>query len=175
MLTWASVGALAVFSLVPRWTAAVPAALIITFLVLVRRQLRRARRVRPLDVPSRKAKRLDVAHAYGSSSSEPAQAVAEPTVEVAAPSASADGAEAEEGLWDPVPVTLPIYVYKEKAPPRTVRTISLPGTEFASPVEPAADEAAAEQPAPAPSQPPPARPAMEDLDEHTQIARAVGD
>jgi hypothetical protein len=30
-----------------------------------------------------------------------------------------------EGLWDPVPVTLPTYVMKEKAPDRTVRTISL--------------------------------------------------
>lgn len=182
MLTWASVGALAVFSLVPRWTAAVPAVLIVTFVVLVRRQLRHARAVRPAAQAPRKATRLDVAYAYGTSTTAPAAdagtaAVAEPTVEVAVGSSSGDAASAsasEEGLWDPVPVTLPIYVYKEKAPAPTVRTISLPGTEFASPVEPVAE--AKPEPAPEPAEPPrPARPAMEDLDEHTQIARAVGD
>ena len=49
-----------------------------------------------------------------------------------AASTADEPAASEEGLWDPVPVTLPIYVYKEKAPSRTVRTISLPGTEFAA-------------------------------------------
>lgn len=173
MLTWASVGALAVFALVPRWTAAVPAVLIVTFLVLVRRSVRRARRDRsePIAAPARKATRLDVSYAYGSASAE---TVAEPTVEVKTPSAD-EPAASEEGLWDPVPVTLPIYVYKEKAPPRTVRTISLPGTEFASPVE-SPETPAAEAESAAPAAPPaPPRPSMEDLDEPTQIARAVGD
>ena len=170
MLTWASVGALAVFDMVPRWAAGVPVVLIVTCLVLVRRTVRRARKMQPAPAPARKAQRLDVSYAYGTSVAEP-----EPTVEVktsTSSSASADEAAAsEEGLWDPVPVTLPIYVYKEKAPSRTVRTISLPGTEFASPVE--TPEAPAE---PEPAAPPaPPRPAMEELDEPTQIARAVGD
>jgi hypothetical protein len=168
MLTWASVGALAVFETVPRWAAGVPAVLILTFLVLVRRTVRRARKMLPAPAPARKAQRLDVSYTYGSSVAEP-----EPTVEVkTSTSSSADEtAASEEGLWDPVPVTLPIYVYKEKAPSRTVRTISLPGTEFASPVE--TPQAPAE---PEPAAPPaPPRPSMEDLDEPTQIARAVGD
>jgi hypothetical protein len=178
MLTWASVGTLAAFALVPRWAAAVPAVLVVGFVVLVRRQLRKAARaVRPAaDVPSRKATRLDVAYAYGASSSVQPAVSDEPTVEVAGDS-DEPAAAPEEGLWDPVPVTLPMYVYKEKAPAQTVRTISLPGTEFASPVEPAPAEepAASEAPAEPPAPPRPARPAMEDLDEHTQIARAVGD
>jgi hypothetical protein len=96
---------------------------------------------------------------------------------------------AAEGLWDPVPVTLPTYVFKEKAP-RTVRTITLPGTEFATPVAPGeplldervpqpAAEPGAEASEPAAAEPPrPAEPAptpVEELDEHIQIARAVGD
>ncbi len=32
------------------------------------------------------------------------------------------------GTWDPVPVTLPTYVAKEAASPRTVRTIDLDST-----------------------------------------------
>jgi len=173
MLTWASVGALAVFDLVPRWTAAVPAVLIVTFLVLVRRTVRRAQHSRSESAvePAGTAKRPDVSYAYGTTTSETS---AEPTVEVAAP-VTTEKPPAEEGLWDPIPVTLPIYVYKEKAPPTTVRTISLPGTEFASPVEPVAAPAA--EAAPAASTAPAAapRPALEDLDEPTQIARAVGD
>jgi hypothetical protein len=182
LLTWASVGALAVFEMVPRWAAGVPAVLIVTFLVLVRRTVRRARKMQPAPGPARKAQRLDVSYAYGSSVAEP-----EPTVEVKTSSSSASSgasassassassadepAASEEGLWDPVPVTLPIYVYKEKAPSRTVRTISLPGTEFASPVE-APEPVAQPEPAPPPAPP---RPSMEELDEPTQIARAVGD
>src|SRR5262245_46657160 len=158
MLTWASVGALAVFAMVPRWAAGVPAVLIVMFLVLVRRTLRRARRMQPAPAPARKAQRLDVSYTYGASVAEP-----EPTVEIKTSSAASadEPAAAEEGLWDPVPVTLPIYVYKEKAPSPTVRTISLPGTEFASPVE-APEPAAKPEPAPPPAQP---RPKMEDLDE----------
>ena len=174
MLSWASVGALAVFDLVPRWAAAIPAVVVFAFLALVRRTVRKARHDRPeqAPAPARKAKRLDVSYAYGTTTDP----VAEPTVEVnVTVDGPTDKPAAEEGLWDPIPVTLPIYVYKEKAPPQTVRTISLPGTEFASPVEPApkaAPEPVAEPPAPTQG---PARPAMEDLDEPTQIARAVGD
>ena len=174
MLTWASVGALAVFALVPRWAAALPAVVVFAFLALVRRTVRKARHDRPSQAPApaRKAKRLDVSYAYGTTT----ESVAEPTVEVnVTVDGPTDKPAAEEGLWDPIPVTLPIYVYKEKAPPPTVRTISLPGTEFASPVDPAPAEPVA-TPEPAPAAPAAStRPAMEDLDEPTQIARAVGD
>ncbi|MGH3463405.1 MAG: divisome protein SepX/GlpR [Kribbellaceae bacterium] len=201
-LSLASVGALAAFAMLPVWTPAIPGALIVLFVVLARMQVRKqaAQRVQTVG-RSRKATRLDVAYAYGpatpaaspAASSTAATAAsaasaaeapdAEPTVEVTASAPAED--PAAEGLWDPVPVTLPTYVFKEKAP-RTVRTIALPGTEFATPVpdrEPLLDERvpepAAEASEPAATEPPrPAEPAptpVEELDEHIQIARAVGD
>lgn len=55
----------------------------------------------------------------------------DPTQEVAAVVASASASvrtAAESGMWDPVPVTLPTYVAKAPATPRTVRTIDLDST-----------------------------------------------
>jgi hypothetical protein len=183
-LSLASVGALAGFAMLPPWTPAIPGGLIVAFLVLARVQVRRQAGARaPQVARSRKATRLDVAYAYGPppAASVPSDAAdaSEPTVEVAA-----EPEPPAEGLWDPVPVTLPTYVYKEKAPP-TVRTITLPGAEFATPAapvshEPLLDERVPEQPAEdvsaesaKPAQPAP--PPLEELDEPTRIARAVGD
>ncbi len=187
-LSLASVGALAGFAMLPLWTPAIPGGLIVAFLVLARVQVRRQAAARtPAVARSRKATRLDVAYAYGppptaapessESSGDAPSAEEEPTVEVSAEPPA-------EGLWDPVPVTLPTYVYKEKAP-RTVRTITLPGTEFATPApassheplldervpEPAAEDAEPEVKEPSKPAPPP----LEELDEHIRIARAVGD
>ncbi len=171
-LSLLSVGVLAGFAMLPVWTPAIPGGLIVVFLVLSRMQVRKQQPlvVRRADRPVRKAARADASYAYGSPtpSAEPvAAADAEPTVEVAVETPAEE--PAAEGLWDPVPVTLPIYVYKEKAPPRTVRTISLPGTDFATPVDPAAAGT------PAPPAPPVVEEPEEELDEHIQIARAVGD
>lgn len=55
----------------------------------------------------------------------------DPTQEVAAVVAGASTSvrsAAEAGMWDPVPVTLPTYVGKATAAPRTVRTIDLDST-----------------------------------------------
>ncbi len=55
----------------------------------------------------------------------------DPTQEVAAVVASASTSvrtAAAAGVWDPVPVTLPTYVDKAPAAPRTVRTIDLDST-----------------------------------------------
>ncbi len=55
----------------------------------------------------------------------------DPTQEVAAVVAGAGTSmrsAAEAGMWDPVPVTLPTYVGKAAAAPRTVRTIDLDST-----------------------------------------------
>jgi hypothetical protein len=71
-------------------------------------------------------------------------------------------APAPEGLWDPVPVTLPTYVMKEKAPDRTVRTISLTDDEVFS-------SARTTDPAEKPAAPEPAKP------EEPEVRRAVGD
>jgi hypothetical protein len=69
---------------------------------------------------------------------------------------------AAEGLWDPVPVTLPTYVLKEKAPDRTVRTISLTDDEVFS-------SARTTDPAERPVVAEPAKP------QEPEVKRAVGD
>ena len=61
----------------------------------------------------------------------PADDEGAPTQEVAAVVAGASTSvrsAAEAGMWDPVPVTLPTYVGKAPAAPRTVRTIDLDST-----------------------------------------------
>ncbi len=178
-LSLLSVGALAAFAILPAWTPAIPGLLVVAFLVAARISVRRQRElpVRRTAGQARKATRVEASYAYGPAvSAEPEPADAEPTVEVAVETpAAAPEDPAAEGLWDPVPVTLPIYVYKEKAPPRTVRTISLPGTDFTVQVHGAEEgvpEPVAEAPAPAA---PPVVEAEEELAEHIQIARAVGD
>jgi hypothetical protein len=88
------------------------------------------------------------------------------TIEVELPaSAPAAKQPRTDGLWDPVPVTLPTYVMKEKAPDRTVRTISLSDDEVFSS---ARTTDPAEKPEPVASEPP--APA-----EEPEIRRAVGD
>jgi hypothetical protein len=178
-LSLLSVGALAAFAILPVWTPAIPGLLVVAFLVAARMSVRRQRDllVRRTAGPAREATRVEASHAYGPAvSAEPEPADAESTVEVAVETpAAAPEDPAAEGLWDPVPVTLPIYVYKEKAPPRTVRTISLPGTDFTVQVHGAEEgvpEPVAE--ASAPAAPPVVEP-EEELAEHIQIARAVGD
>ena len=87
---------------------------------------------------------------------------AEPTPK---PAAAKQEKPAAEGLWDPVPVTLPTYVMKEKAPDRTVRTISLTDDEVfssARTTDPSERPAAAEAPTPQPA-------------EEIEVKRAVGD
>jgi hypothetical protein len=70
---------------------------------------------------------------------EPVETDAEPAEEPTAPAAEVDvdpmadtstgmAAIVDPALWDPVPVTLPTYVTKPAAAPRTVRTISLDDT-----------------------------------------------
>lgn len=119
--------AVAAAALVPWWTVAIPGALTLLFQGTCIRQARRQRRSRRTAAPPVES-RADLATA------EPDD---EPTVvlERQDPHKPRDAEEpasvspAADGLWDPVPVTLPTYVSKPKAP-RTIRTIDLgqPGT-----------------------------------------------
>jgi hypothetical protein len=129
-----AVAALAAFALLPWWSVAVPVALTVAFLVLCRRQVRRENDAvwapqRSTDLAPRRAIRVDTA--YGSPAAQPAhdehsadeETVQIPVAEletVAVPVETVDGSS----LWDPLPVTLPTYVNKARAP-RTVRTIDL--------------------------------------------------
>jgi hypothetical protein len=147
------VAGVAAFGLVPWWSMLVPVAMTFGFLMLARRQVRRADEafwqeaatVRHASTNVRTtAARVDASHgaarpdaADGADDGEPtvtltaeqvaraaAAALQEEIVEVVAMT-TADGRE----LWDPLPVTLPTYVDKPVAQ-RTYRTIDLgePGT-----------------------------------------------
>ncbi|WP_112242458.1 divisome protein SepX/GlpR [Kribbella monticola] len=171
-LSLLSMTALAGLEILLWWTVAIPATLIVAFVVLTRVQLRRQARERAALIAERRA-RAQAHHDCG-----PATAPTSPspdhemTVEVKLP--IAEPAEpvvttpepAAEGLWDPVPVTLPTYVMKEKAPAPTVRTISLSGPEVFSSARTADPD-----PEAAPVVPEPA--AL--IEEEPEIRRAVGD
>ncbi len=141
--------ALSAFALLPWWSAAVPAGIIVTFLIIARRQVRLAeeafwaeasqQRPVPTNVVRRAAARVDASH--GTAKSDPADD--EPTVTLSTAAIAAAGVDLREdrvtavalptadggSLWDPLPVTLPTYVDKPAAH-RTIRTIDLgePGT-----------------------------------------------
>lgn len=168
-LSLLSVTAFAGLGMLLWWTVAIPGSLIVAFVVLTRVQLRRQARERAALAAERRA-RAEAHHDRGPATAPASSPDHEMTVEVklpeAAPVVAEKKAEPAEGLWDPVPVTLPTYVLKEKAPDRTVRTISLSGPEVFSSARTAdpEPEAAPVVPefAPAPVEEP-------------EIRRAVGD
>jgi hypothetical protein len=169
-LSLLSVTALAGLGILLWWSVAIPGSLIVAFVVLTRVQLRRQARERAAFAAERRA-RAEAHHDRGPATAPVASPDHEMTIEVKLPEASEPVAVTKpeppaEGLWDPVPVTLPTYVMKEKAPDRTVRTISLSGPEVFSSARTADPEPEAApvvpEPAPAPVEEP-------------EIRRAVGD
>lgn len=134
------VGALAGFAIAPVWAPAIPAGLIVVFLVTARMSVRRqSRRFAASPIPSVTTMDADEdTQGIDLSELRPASVVAatpgpvvEPASRVEAPVASAPDLSApvadEGSLWDPLPLTLPTYVTKPTAR-RTVRTISLTQT-----------------------------------------------
>jgi hypothetical protein len=126
--------ALAAFALLPWWSVAVPVALTLLFLALCRRQVRRENDAlwvpnQAADVAPRRAIRVDTA--YGSTPagashdefSDDEDTVQIPVAELETVAVSVEAVDGSS-LWDPLPVTLPTYVNKARAP-RTVRTIDL--------------------------------------------------
>jgi hypothetical protein len=137
LLATAVVAGLAVFAMVPWWSVAIPAGLVIAFLVVARLSVRANQRRRPtsvepfetshhLVVEEGRQPRLETTTA---SQSLPAQDLVDL---LAGDPASeqrqqAEAVLADDGsLWDPLPLTLPTYVNKARAR-RTVRTIELTG------------------------------------------------
>ncbi|MFC6162780.1 divisome protein SepX/GlpR [Kribbella jiaozuonensis] len=164
-LSLLSVVALAGLAMVPWWSVAIPGAFILGFVVLTRVQLRRQARTRARIAAERRT-RIQAQHDRGPAGKPAPSPDEEMTIEVKLPEAPAPAKPAEkpaaEGLWDPVPVTLPTYVLKEKAPDRTVRTISLTDDEVfssARTTDPAEKPVVAERAEP---------------EEH-EVKRAVGD
>ncbi|MFF0343409.1 hypothetical protein [Kribbella sp. NPDC004875] len=170
-LSLLSVVALAGLAMLPWWTVAVPGALILGFVVLTRVQLRRQARERAVAAAERRA-RAQARHDRGPAGKPMPSPDEEMTIEVKLPAEPApapapvkEEKPAAEGLWDPVPVTLPTYVLKEKAPDRTVRTISLTDDAVfssARTTDPADKSAVAETVVPKPAEEP-------------EVKRAVGD
>ena len=129
--------ALAAFAVVAwAWTA-VPAVLLVAWLVACRLMVRRERAASaPVADPCRHARTVETVAAdtaLPAESVEPVQPVAarlDETPEQVADleDTSSIAAVVDPMLWDPVPVTLPTYVTKPAARRRTVRTIDLDAT-----------------------------------------------
>jgi hypothetical protein len=182
-LTAATVGA-AGFAFVDWWAVAVPGGLVVAWLVACRMQARRERvvyarsrepRADPAPASRVVEAGVDVEAEAGVRPEMVAPAVDdEPTVVLQR--ADLDAAEAAyEGpgsLWDPVPVTLPTYVHKPRAP-RTIRTIDLgePGVQSSGHTE----EYTEEHTTSAPVEEPTAHEADEPGPEPGPTRRAVGE
>ncbi|MBA2773918.1 MAG: hypothetical protein H0U36_07720 [Nocardioidaceae bacterium] len=148
------VGVAAGLSLVAWWSVVIPAALVVGFLVVARRQVRKMeeafwvtasqQRPEPSNVVRRTAARVDAsAGVVRSGATTRADPDDEPTITLSAEQLAAAAPDLAEqrvlavsmstadggSLWDPLPITLPTYVDKPVAK-RTIRTIELgePGT-----------------------------------------------
>ena len=160
MFATAAVAVAAWFLLVPMWSVAVPATLLLLWLFLCPIQARRERRSRAARsrradaVPSRRLPVDEAAQVGEDAQPAPAPSAAQAPAEESAQEvqigarpvdadvvasgdeeptvvldrtgemADEDAAVGSGSLWDPVPVTLPTYVHKPRAP-RTIRTIDL--------------------------------------------------
>jgi hypothetical protein len=114
LLAGAVVGTLAALAVVALPYVAIPAGLLVAWLVACR-----------LMVKSERSARTTTSRLPGVVvEPEPAQEDGPVTEEIEAVTPE----PAPDGSWDPVPVTLPTYVAKEQAAPRTVRTIDLEST-----------------------------------------------
>lgn len=123
------------FAVTPWWSTAVPATLIVAFLVIARATVKGSRRVVvPVAAPvetTPAAASVETEHTAGLSKEALAEAAVAPTTDAG-------------GLWDPLPVTLPTYVNKARAR-RTVRTVELTGKGVTSSGHDAADSKIAAQ------------------------------
>lgn len=114
------VGALAGFAIAPLWAPAIPAGLILLFLVTARMSVRRQQRARVVVPQSVAAAATAEADADEDTAGvEVSEIREEVAAEEVAPALADEGS-----LWDPLPLTLPTYVTKPTAR-RTVRTIEL--------------------------------------------------
>jgi hypothetical protein len=169
----AAVGGATAAGYLPWWSSAVPVAPVLGWLVACRRQVRRqdeaywawsqameAQREPSVVVRERRQGEPAAERAVGSPSESVPEPLAQPERAVAVSVPTADGGS----LWDPLPVTLPTYLSKPKAP-RTVRAISLgePGTWTSGRLEPPAAPPAAD-----------ASPAVVEPTEQSEPRRAVG-
>ena len=125
---------LASFSVISWWWVAAPVAVLVAWLVACRLMVRQERGLTArVARPSASAPAADEAPAE--TEQTPAVPVTAEEADQEAPGESTEefsvvtvAPDAETGLWDPVPVTLPTYVSKPAAARRSVRTIDLDDT-----------------------------------------------
>ena len=143
LIATGGIAAVCAFGLLAWWVLSVPAALVVVFVVGVRVQVARASR-RAADRAA--AGRLAADRPVGESlAADPLPPLSADPVRTRTAAADADEAPTEVldtvgavdpepvvattgggSLWDPLPITLPTYVFKPRAT-RTVRTIDLSG------------------------------------------------
>jgi hypothetical protein len=185
-LTAATAGA-AGLAYVDWWTVGVPGGLVVAWLLACRLQARRERvadarprerRAEPAPAPAVAESRVETKVEAGrmpvvvapAADDEPTVVLQREDLDAAAAEYDA-GHETQGSLWDPVPVTLPTYVHKPRAP-RTIRTIDLgaPGVQSSGHTEEYVASAPVEEPA---------QPAAHDADEpapdNGPTRRAVGE
>lgn len=125
-----AVAALAAFGLVGWAWQALPAALLVAWLVTCRLMVRSERATaRPLSVPVAPAEPAAVPEHFATERDESGFEVVAGDADTTTIPAVTEPLYAEarraDGMWDPVPVTLPTYVTKPAATRRSVRTIDL--------------------------------------------------
>lgn len=126
------VSGLAVASIGPIWTPAIPAVFVLLFMITARRSVRRMKKARKAATAPVAVDRVPAQSDGVARSDAPAAIITHETdVEVALiarieadNAADTDAAAAADRLWDPVPVTLPTYLDKPAAR-RTVMSIEL--------------------------------------------------
>lgn len=127
---------LSVAGLLPYWSIAIPAGLLIGFTALARYSVRTMQRALDAQVAAIKASGgTEETITLRTDAEQPAEAPKQPSAMK----------QVVAGLWDPIPVTMPTYVSKPLAP-RTVRTIDLSGPDVTSSAR-QADPPLAEPPA----------------------------
>jgi hypothetical protein len=124
------VGLMAWRGYAPTWTVVVPLGLVVAFLAIARRTVRREQVQRVVVVPASSAD--DDAPATSAEPTDREDTIGISRAELAEPDALP--LEDEGSLWDPLPVTLPTYVSKPRAR-RTVRTIELTHSSGHDPVD----------------------------------------
>lgn len=167
-----TVGVLAAVGVIAWWWIAAPAVVVLAWLVTCRVSVRAERRA-PAGLSSpvplaggALGEQIDVARepetpdagldagpgetvgAVDDGALDGAEDTAQVAVVLAAQVADSEdsvAAPAAQGMWDPVPMTLPTYVEKERAQQRTVRTIDLDSTGVWSSGRSASDSALARE------------------------------
>lgn len=115
LLAVAAVAGVAAFRVIDWWYVAIPAGLVVFWLVLARLMVKRERRAWQRRLHPEPVAVDDVPAADAADPNEPT---------VSIDKAAVAEAMREPGMWDPVPMTLPTYVTKPAAT-RTVSTIDL--------------------------------------------------